>query len=143
MPIRARSVEDLPAVTALLRQAGLPLEGLETTRGWVMEENGSLLGHIALEDASASTILRSLVVLAGARGKGLGLKLLQHAERQAGPRAIYLRTRTINAWVEKLGYRKLAFDQVPEELRASAEFSGSICASVPIYGKTAHPLTTA
>ena len=137
MEIRRRSAEDLAAVQRLLVANDLPLNDLEQTDGWVAVEQEQIAGHIALELYEQAVVLRSLVVSPEMRQKGAGRLLFQFAERMAAGRAIYLRTRTINPWVERMGYTQIGIDTIPAELKASAEFGGSICSSVPIYRKPA------
>jgi len=137
MQIRERALEDMPAVKALLTEGGLPADGLESARGWVAIADGQMVGHVAMEELGASAVLRSLVVAPEARGRGIARSLFCHAERQSVGKAIYLRTRTINAWVERRGYRTIGLNQVPSELKASPEFGGNICTSVPIYTRGA------
>jgi len=135
MQIRERVLADRVSVQALLTESELPLDGLELARGWVAIADGRIAGHVAVEEFGESVILRSLVVAPDARGQGIARTLLLHAEQESIGRTLYLRTRTINAWVERLGYKTIAVEFVPETLKASAEFGGSICASVPVYCK--------
>jgi N-acetylglutamate synthase-like GNAT family acetyltransferase len=136
MLIRERKNLDLDAVKALLLQAELPLQGLAQTRGWVAAQDDKILAHIALEAAAEAVVLRSLVVDAAWRGKGIARRLMQLAESASAGQPIYLRTRTIEAWVERLGYRRVTLDAAPASLRQTSEFSGSICTSVAIFSKT-------
>jgi arsenate reductase len=135
MQMRERAVEDLAAVKKLLTEGALPLDGLEATRGWVAFMEDRVVGHVAVEEFAASVILRSLMVSPEARGQGIARALLRCAEQACAAKTLYLRTRTVNAWVERLGYLRIPFDQASDELKTSPEFSGSICSSVPIYRK--------
>lgn len=60
MNIRERRAEDLDAVRGLLETGGLPSKGLERTIGWIAEENGQIISHIAVEEADNAVVLRSL-----------------------------------------------------------------------------------
>ena len=135
MQIRERVLADRVSVQALLTESELPLDGLELARGWVAIADGRIAGHVAVEELGESVVLRSLVVASDARGQGIARTLLHHAERHGAGKTVYLRTRTINAWVERLGYKTIAMELVLKALKASAEFGGSICTSVPIYAK--------
>lgn len=113
MEIRRRSAEDLAAVERLLVANDLPLDALEEAEGWVAIEQEQIVGHIACERYETAVVLRSLVVAPEMRQKGAGRLLFQFAERAAAGRAIYLRTRTINSWVERMGYTLVGVDAIP------------------------------
>lgn len=133
--IRPRTPDDLPAVTKLLEDAGLPADGLSRTVGWVAEEKGSLLGHVALELAPDAGVIRSLVVAPDQRSTGLGRMLMNTAEAAAGSRPLVLKTDTISAWVQRRGYRPVALGDVPQGVRATTQFEGSLCAGTPVFLK--------
>jgi AhpD family alkylhydroperoxidase len=135
MNIRERQLEDLDSVRALLEAAGLPANGLERTDGWVAEENGRLLGHVALERTGDAAVLRSLVVATADQGRGLGRRLMDQAERGAGNLTLLLRTLSIGPWAQRRGYERARPDQIPESLRATTEFEGSLCSGYPAYIK--------
>jgi amino-acid N-acetyltransferase len=101
----------------------------------VAEENGRLLGHVALERTGDAAVLRSLVVAPSAQGQGLARRLLGLAENQAGHRILLLKTRTIGPWVERRGYCRANPGQIPESVRGTTEFEGSLCSGYPAYVK--------
>lgn len=136
MDIRTRLPDDLDQVRSLLAASDLPSKGLEHTDGWIAEENGRLLGHVALEHTEDAAVLRSLAVVPSAQGQGLGRRLMDLAEMEAGNRTVLLRTKTIGPWVERRGYSKAKLDQIPESIRGTTEFEGSLCSGYPAYIKT-------
>ena len=136
MNVRERRAEDLEAVRGLLETGGLPSKGLERTIGWIAEENGEVISHIALEEADDAVVLRSLATLPAAQGRGTGRKLMDIAEAHAGNRTTLLRTKTVGPWVLRRGYALIASDQVPANVRSTSEFEGSMCSGVPIYMKS-------
>ncbi|HEV2134330.1 MAG TPA: GNAT family N-acetyltransferase [Terracidiphilus sp.] len=135
MNIRERRVGDLDAVRALLEASGLPFNGIERTRGWVAEESGQIISHIALEEAEGALVLRSLATARAAQGRGIARDLMDLAEAHAGDRTILLRTKTVGPWVLRRGYSSIGSDQVPESARSTPEFEGSMCSGYPIYMK--------
>lgn len=135
MTIRERRAGDLVAVRALLEASGLPFNGIERTRGWIAEESGQIISHIALEEAEGAVVLRSLATAAAAQGRGIARHLMDLAEAHAGDRVILLRTRTVGPWVLRRGYSPIGSDQVPESARSTSEFEGSMCSGYPIYMK--------
>jgi amino-acid N-acetyltransferase len=135
MNIRVRQPEDLDLIRSLLEAEELPSKGLERTEGWVAEEGGRLLGHVALERTGDAAVLRSLAVAPSARGQGLAKRLMDLAEGEAGNRTLLLRTRTIGPWAERRGYHPVSSDQIPPSIRGTTEFEGSLCSGCPAYLK--------
>ena len=136
MNIRERRAGDLEAVRGLLETGGLPSKGLERTIGWIAEENGQIISHIALEEADNAVVLRSLATAPAAQGRGAARQLMDIAETHAGNRTILLRTKTVGPWVLRRGYALIASDQVPAGARSTSEFEGSMCSGYPIYRKS-------
>jgi N-acetylglutamate synthase-like GNAT family acetyltransferase len=136
MNVRERQAEDFEAVRALLETGGLPGKGLERTNGWVAEEDGQIVSHIAVEEAEGAVVLRSLVTAPAAQGRGTARQLMDLAEAHAGNRPILLRTKTVGPWVLRRGYALIASDQVPQSVRSTSEFEGSMCSGYPIYMKS-------
>lgn len=135
MAIRKRTSEDMPSVLSLLSDVSLPAKGLENTRGWVVELDGRVVGHVALEESAPIAVLRSLVVAPASRGRGLARELVEVAEKEAGGKVLTLRTKTVGEWMERRGYRKVSVEELPPEVRTTSEFEGTICSSYPIYAK--------
>lgn len=136
MNIRERLPDDLEPVRTLLETSGLPFNGIERTRGWIAEENGQIISHIALEESDDAVVLRSLATAPAALGRGIAKKLMELAEAQAGNRPILLRTKTVGPWVLRRGYALIASDQLPASVRSTSEFEGSMCSGYPIYMKS-------
>ncbi len=135
MNIRERRAEDLEAVRGLLETSGLPSNGLERSIGWIAEENGQIISHIALEEADDAVVLRSLATASASQGRGTGSQLMDIAEAHAGNRTILLRTKTVGPWVLRRGYALIASDQIPVSALSTSEFEGSMCSGYPIYRK--------
>lgn len=135
MQIRTRRDSDLPWVVSLLESADLAPDGLDRTQGWVAEDQGRILGHIAAEMTFDAAVLRSLVVAPEAQGGGLGSELMQVAEQAMGSRVLVLKTETVGSWMERHGYVRVTLEQVPASVRATTQFSGTLCSQCPIYLK--------
>jgi len=135
MNIRERQLSDLDSVLTLLEAADLPSRGLERTIGWVAEENGHLVGHIAMELTSDAAVLRSLAVAPSVQGRGLARRLMDLAEGAAENRTLLFRTKTIGSWAERRGYFQAKPDSIPASVRGTSEFEGSLCSGYPIYVK--------
>ncbi len=57
------------------------------------------------------------------------------AESEAGNRTLLLKTRTIGPWAERRGYFRANPDQIPESVKGTTEFEGSLCSGYPAYVK--------
>jgi amino-acid N-acetyltransferase len=134
---RKRLPADQAQVLRLLAAAGLPPDGLERTEGWVLEAGGVVIGHVAVEPTPEALVLRSLVVDEAHRGRGLAEILVTEAEAAVAGRVLVLKTETVGPWMERRGYRRVTLDQVPAGVRATTQFSGSLCSGTPVYLKEA------
>ena len=123
---------DEAAVKRLLAESGLPTADITAAH---MEHffgcgaPAGLTAVVGLELYRNSVLLRSLAVATPARGRGLGKRLVAHAERYAqehGVKEVYLLTTTAEAFFSRLGYRQVARDAVPDAIKASREYAG-IC----------------
>jgi len=131
--LRAASPSDLPEVERLLTAAGLPLAGVVAALPTftVADVGGSLVGVAGLEVCCDNALLRSVAVAPEWQGRGLGRALVARVIADAesrGVRALYLLTTTAEHYFPSFGFVRTSRDQVPEDVRASAEFRG-VCPS--------------
>lgn len=128
--VRRASAGDRQAVERLLRDAGLPLDGVADAFGGylVAEADGGVVGAIGLEWHGGYALLRSAVVAAGWRGRGLGVGLTEAAlaeARRGGARAVYLLTTTAMGFFPRFGFAAVDRGEVPPAVQRSAEFRGA------------------
>jgi len=134
MNIRSATASDLHAVTRLLEEAELPLDGLEDQWGSgyaVAVEGSDLVGAAGIERYGRYGLLRSVVTAAGRRGQGVGEALVRNRLAWAGTEgleAVYLLTTTAAGYFPRLGFERANRESLPLEIRESREFS-SICPS--------------
>ena len=126
--------EDLPAIVALLAQSELPEEGVgETlTTMLVSREEGHVVGSAAVELPGGSALLRSVAVSQGARGGGVGRRLVRLAlalARDRGAEKAYLPTETADTYFPRFGFAPVERSEVPEDVRSSVEFVSACPAS--------------
>jgi len=136
---------DWPAIRALLDSARLPTADLEDDRHGrflVARDGAAVVGCVAVEPYGGAGLLRSLAVAPGARGAGLGGRLVEAAEaraRDAGLRDLVLLTMTAAPFFEARGWAPLDRDDVPEAVRGSSEFTATCPVSAACLGKTLFP----
>lgn len=141
MELRAARDADRPAIAALLRACELPVDDLDEAGVdfVVAMEGGALQGVGGLERHGDVALLRSLAVVPGRRGSGLGSRLARALEAQAeanGIRQLVLLTTTAAPFFARRGYATIARDAAPAAARRSAEFRALCPASATCLSKT-------
>lgn len=138
--ISPSATEELGEVLALLKESGLPLDGLEDHREalllLVAREGGSVAGRVAgsaaLELYGEAALLRSVAVREGMRGRGLGERPFREAlarARERGVERVYLLTETAEGFFPRFGFRPAARGEAPQVVRDSVEFASACPAS--------------
>jgi amino-acid N-acetyltransferase len=124
-------MDDLPAVLALLKEAGLPSEGVvdHFPEAYVVIRDGEAIRAVAgLEPYGEAGLLRSVAVSPAARRRGLGLAITETLLRDAvdrGFRQVFLLTTTAADFFRKLGFIETVREEAPVEMRLSPEFAGA------------------
>ena len=124
---RAR-LDDLSAVAGLLAACGLPTEdiGEHFDHFLVARSDGALCAAGGLEFHGAHALLRSVAVQPAWRGIGAARAVCQGllaAARQRGCSRVYLLTTTAESFFVHLGFKRVARDALPAEIRATREFT--------------------
>lgn len=136
-PLRLATSEDLPAVLALLEDAGLPYQDITTEHlgNFLVAAGGrSILGAVGLERYGENALLRSLVVRPESRFTGLGKQLIDAIEehaRRTSVGTLYLLTTTAADFFARRGYEVIERSSAPAALQETTEFS-SLCPSQAI-----------
>jgi amino-acid N-acetyltransferase len=112
----------------LLKASNLPADDLDYKRDLLVGyyEGDALVGTGGLEIYGQYALLRSLSVKLGIRGKSVGTTITEFLLEEAKKKklkAIYLLTETAHGFFSKKGFKDISRDQVPEEVKASSEFS--------------------
>jgi amino-acid N-acetyltransferase len=82
---------------------------------------------VGVEFYGPDALLRSLAVAPELRSRGLGGRLVEHAERHArahGARTIYLLTTTAEGFFRSCGYFAASRECAPPRIQSSPEFAG-------------------
>jgi len=130
------SVDDGPAILALLSKSGLPLEGLgdHLNTAIVARAEGRVVGCAALEVHRDGALLRSVAVDAVAKGRGIGTELAASALALASTLrvpAVFLLTTTAETFFRRFAFERITREQVPPSVQTSVEFC-SACPSTAI-----------
>lgn len=117
-----------PMIIALLQTEKLPVEDLPASLDhfFVAQTGDNVIGAIGMEQYGNNALLRSMVVSREHRNKNIAFNLVRQLESYGsslGIHSIYLLTETAPTYFEKKGYLKINRDNVPEEVKASSEFS--------------------
>ena len=134
MQIERASEADGPSILQLLRDAGLPIDGLieHLNAAFVARDGAAIVGCSALETYADGALLRSVVVAPAARGRGLGQGLTKAAVTLAqslGMPAVYLLTTSAESYFPKFGFVPVAREHVPAGVKESIEFRSACPAS--------------
>src|SRR3569833_1368047 len=116
------------SVLTLLKAEKLLTEDLpETLENFVIAmENDEVVGAAGLELYDDCGLLRSVVVRADQRNKGIANELVKAIETLAvekGSKSLFLLTETVPGYFQQKGFSRLTREQAPESLHASSEFS--------------------
>ena len=129
--LQPATTSDMDAVRALLRDAALPLDGVDEQfgPGYVLARDGAaLVGAIGIERYGDYGLLRSAVTAPSWRGRGLGQALTRERiawARAQKMRALYLLTTTAADFFSRFGFERVERARVPDEIRRSREFASA------------------
>lgn len=120
--------DELDAVARLIESAGLPLDGFGEvpTEVFVVRSAEGIVGTAALEAHAGHGLLRSVAVIAGRRGTGIGSALVAAAEGHAATAGLdgpYLLTETAADFFAGRGYSVIPRDGGPQPIMASVEWA--------------------
>ena len=128
---------DLAAIERLLTASSLPLDGVRDALAdfVVAEADDDIVGVAGLEVCCNGALLRSVAVAPDWRSHGLGRALVTRVISDAearGIRALYLLTTTAEHYFPSFGFQRIAREEVPADVRETAEFSSACPASATV-----------
>ena len=134
--IRQAALSELTELLTLLNECDLPLQGVAEHLGGflVARDERALLGVVGLERYGDVGLLRSLAVSPEARGRGMGVKLveaLMDGARKRNMRTLYLLTETAEGFFPRFGFEKIPRASLDARLEASRELQG-VCAETAV-----------
>lgn len=115
-------------ITSLLQANKLPSEDLPDSLSdfYIVVDEGEVIGLIGMERYGQHGLLRSMVVHPDYRNRHIAETLVRTLEDQAtasGISNMYLLTETADKYFSKKGYHTISREDVPNEVKASSEFS--------------------
>jgi amino-acid N-acetyltransferase len=139
--ISSISIHHLEALQ-LLKQNNLPVDDLSaSTELFAIQNDGAISGLIGIELYASTALIRSFVVRKEERDKGLGKKLIRFIEEYARDKRVmhvFLITTTAVDYFSNMEYRAIDRVDVPDEIRASTEFSTTCPATALVMTKSLH-----
>ena len=132
--VRPATARDLQPASALLAEAGLPLDGFaeHLSNALVATRGSNVVGVVELELYGEAALLRSLVVAPAERGTRLGQRLTTDAlalARENGAHDVYLLTQTAERFFPRFGFAAEDRARAPQALQLSEEFRTACPAS--------------
>ncbi|MDZ4867409.1 MAG: arsenic resistance N-acetyltransferase ArsN2 [Alphaproteobacteria bacterium] len=134
MNFRPAVDDDWEAIERLLRACDLPVAGARAHLGAfvVAAEGDAMTGCVGAEVYGDAALLRSLAVRGDRRGRGIADQLVARliaALKRRGVRRVALLTATAERFFARRGFVRVAWEDVPDGVRASEEFRGACPAS--------------
>lgn len=123
---------DVEAIRSLLRQAQLPIAGLEDQfpgAYLVVRYGPQIVGAGGIERHGSAGLLRSVVVAREHAGRGLGTRIVRRLLMRTsaeGVGKVFLLTATAAGYFERFGFVPVSREQAPERIRSTPEFD-SVC----------------
>jgi N-acetylglutamate synthase-like GNAT family acetyltransferase len=135
--ITRASEADGPSILQLLRDSGLPTDGLadHLHTALVARDGAVVVGCAAIELYADGALLRSVAMAPAARGRGVGGQLTEAAlalARSFGVPEVYLITTTAESYFPKFGFVQTTRDRVPTGVQQSVEFRSACPASAVV-----------
>ena len=138
--ITRASEADAPSMLQLLRDSGLPIDGLvdHLNTAFIARDDAAIVGCAALEIYADGALLRSVAVAPAARGHRVGERLTRSAitlARSLGTPAVFLLTTTAESYFPRFGFVQTTRDWVPTGVQQSIEFRSACPASAVVMRK--------
>lgn len=134
--VRKAAEADGAVVLGLLAEAGLPTD--DFTGGdavfLVAEEDGAVVGTIALEVYPPAGLLRSAAVRPSHRDRGVGALLVQELMREARSRSLaeLVLLATAAGYFERMGFVRIARESLAGPVLSSRQFTGTTCSTAAV-----------
>lgn len=137
----ALSTRDLAGIAAALEGAGLPADDIAApgVRLFEYRIGGRRAGYGGMERHGHDVLLRSIVVLPEARGRGAGRAIVALLLRRAadeGSRRAFLLTRDAQPFFERLGFEEADRAGAPDGIRATRQMAALCPATASLLSRS-------
>ena len=141
--LQPAALDDLPLIQQWLQQNRLPSSDIPTRLQaiFLYRIGTEVVGLGGIEQYGPYGLLRSIVVAAPFRGRGLGRRLCQALLDQAvqqGIHELYLLTESAERLFEQLGFETIERRTAPPEIQKTSEFS-QLCPAAATCMKRVYP----
>jgi len=138
--LRRADNEDLAYAETLLRNNDLPAADVRSKPDcfYVGRRGGERVGVAGLERRSSDALVRSVVVEASSRDRGVGTAIYDALEAEAaasGVETLYLLTTTAAGFFEDRGFEAIERSEAPPAIRGTDEFEALCPASATCLRK--------
>lgn len=128
----AQTESERQSAIAMLQGYNLPVSDIDDkTLLYVLVNNDKVIGTAGLEILDTCALLRSVSIAKEVQGKGYGRIIndgMEKFAKEKGVNCMCLLTTTAQDFFNKQGYCVINRDDVPDEIKQTAEFS-SLCPS--------------
>jgi N-acetylglutamate synthase-like GNAT family acetyltransferase len=139
--IRPATEADQPAITAMVRAAGINPLSLHWPRFRVAEEGGRVVGVAQIKfHSDASRELASLAVAPDRQGEGIGGALIQHLLAQPeGQPPLYLMCRNeLEGYYTRFGFHRVERGEMPPYFRRMTRVAAVFMGVAALFGEQRH-----
>jgi amino-acid N-acetyltransferase len=133
--IRELAPTDMDAARTLLSSAELPIDDLDDDTIELIGafDDDALVGVIGLQACGSTGLLRSLAVAPDRRGGGVAAALCERVfDKARAMPSLWLLTTSAKDYFVRHGFESVSRDAVPDEIRATSQFSALCPASAHV-----------
>jgi amino-acid N-acetyltransferase len=139
--IRPATEADQPAITTMVRAAGINPLNLHWPRFRVAEDAGRVIGVAQIKfHSDASRELASLAVAPDRQGEGIGAALIHHLlEQPEGQPPLFLMCRNeLEGYYTRFGFRRVERGEMPPYFRRMTRVASVFMAVAALFGEQRH-----
>lgn len=136
--VRPATQADQPAITALVRTAGINPFNLDWPRFRVADDAGRVVGVAQIKiHGDASRELASLAVAPDRQGQGIGGALVHHllAQPEGQPPLFLMCRNELEGYYTRFGFRRVERGEMPPYFRRMTRVAGVFLSLSAIFGQ--------